>query len=265
MDKEERVWKLYKYTCKHNGLIYFGITCKTLDQRWAEKYRGNPKLHNTIQKYGKEGFIREIVLDGLTLEEASQAEIDYIAKYNATDKNIGFNIASGGTAPMYGRKHSKETKEKFSETRKGENNGFYGKHHSEETKEYLREINLGKKHTEEWKQQQSIRSKEWFKTHENPMKDNHCFVGDKNSMYGKTGGEHPTAVPIQQFTLDGVFIQEFPSTTEAAQAMGLYNGSHITECCRGKRHKCSGYIWKYKNQKVHFEDAENNHEQDSDC
>ena len=59
MDKEERVWKLYKYTCKHNGLIYFGITCKTLDQRWAEKYRGNPKLHNTIQKYGKKDLLEK--------------------------------------------------------------------------------------------------------------------------------------------------------------------------------------------------------------
>ena len=86
-------------------------------------------------------------------------------------------------------------------------------------------------------------------------------------MYGKKGGLHPTAVPIQQFTLDGDFIQEFDSTTEAAQALGLYNGAHITECCKGKRHKCAGYIWKYKYQEVHFEDVENNHEQDqdSDC
>ncbi len=202
----------------------------------------------------RKGFIREIILDGLTLQEAAQAEIDYIAKYNATDKNIGFNISLGGTAPMYGRKHSKETKEKFSETRKGQNNGFYGKCHSEETKEYLREINLDKKHTEEWKQQQSVRSKEWHKTHENPMKGNHCFAGEHNPMYGKTGGQSPFAVPVQQFSLNGEFIQEFSSTTEAAQAVGMYNGAHITECCKGKRKKCAGYIWKYKNQEIHFEE-----------
>ena len=107
-ENSERVWKLYKYTCIHNGLIYFGITSKTLDERWRDKYIGNPRLHNCIMKYGKEGFIREIILDGLTLDEAAAAEIEHIAKYNATDKNIGFNISIGGTAPMAGRHHSEE-------------------------------------------------------------------------------------------------------------------------------------------------------------
>lgn len=246
-ENNDRVWKLYKYTCIHNGLIYFGITSKTLDERWRDKYIGNPRLHNCIMKYGKEGFIREIILDHLTLDEAAAEEIEHIAKYNAIDKNVGFNISIGGTAPMAGRHHSEETKRKFSETRCGENNGFYGKKHTKETKEYFSKIFKGRKHTEEWKQGQSIRSKEWHKTHENPMKNNHQFVGEKNPMYGKKGGLHPSAKPVQQFTLDGNFIQEFTSTTEAAQAIGLYNGAHITECCKGKRHKCAGYLWKYKN------------------
>lgn len=45
--------------------------------------------------------------------------------------------------------------------------------------------------------------------------------------------------------MNGTFIRRFSSTTEAAQFIGLYNGSHITECCKGKRRKCGGYIWKY--------------------
>ena len=45
-----------------------------------------------------------------------------------------------------GRKHSEETKRKMSENRKGkctgENNPMYGKHHSKETRQRLREITL---------------------------------------------------------------------------------------------------------------------------
>ena len=145
-NEKETNWKLYKYTCIPNGLIYFGITCRTLDERWENGfgYRNNPRLYNCIKLYGKQNFLREIILDNLTFEDACQKEIEYIEKYHATDRKIGFNVSAGGTAPMYGRKHSVETKKKYSETRKGENNGFYGKHHTEETKQILREKNLGK-------------------------------------------------------------------------------------------------------------------------
>ena len=245
MDNEERVWKLYKYTCKHNGLIYFGITSKTLQQRWNAGYRENPRFQNTINKYGTDGFIKEIILDHLTKDEACAEEIKHIAEFKATDKNIGFNISPGGTAPMYGRKHSEETRKKFSETRRGENNSFYGKKHSKETREHLSEMFKGRKHTEEWKREQSKRSKLWHQTHENPMKSNHRFSGEKNPMYGRTGSKSPVSVRVYQYDLNDNFIKKFDSLTEAAKEVGLYNGSHISEVCRGKRKNCAGYIWKY--------------------
>ena len=56
---------------------------------------------------------------------------------------------------MYGKHHSEETKEKIREklirNMVGEKNPFFGKQHSEETKAYLREINLGKKMSQESK------------------------------------------------------------------------------------------------------------------
>jgi group I intron endonuclease len=55
--------------------------------------------------------------------------------------------------PMLGKHHSKETRQKISESITplvtGENNPFFGKHHSDEVKQKLRETNTGRKHTQE--------------------------------------------------------------------------------------------------------------------
>lgn len=147
---------------------------------------------------------------------------------------------------MYGKYHSEEAKRKFSENRKGEKNSFYGRHHTEETKEILRQKNIGKKHTEEWKLQQSIRSKKWHETHENPMKGNHCFAGENNPMYGKKGGLSPSARPVLQFDLENNFIQEFSSIIEASMYIHNSRANHIGDCCNGKRNQWHGYKWKYK-------------------
>lgn len=124
-------WKVYKYTDKHNGLIYIGITSRTLKERWQSGYgyKGNPRLHHAIQKYGENNFVKEILIEGLTQEEAFQKEIELIEKYHARNPKIGYNLSIGGSAPMFGRHHSEETKQLFSKTRKGKNNSFYGKHH----------------------------------------------------------------------------------------------------------------------------------------
>ena len=54
--------------------------------------------------------------------------------------------------------------------------------------------------------------------------------------------------PILQYSLDGKFIQEFPSIKAAAQAINAKNDSGIGLCCRGKYKYAMGYIWRYKNR-----------------
>lgn len=130
-ETEQRIWKLYKYTNKINGLIYIGITSRSLEERWqnGNGYRTNPHLDRAIKKYGQDAFDRQVLIFNLTFEEAAKKEIETIAEYNATNPLIGYNIALGGTAPMWGRHHTEENKRKFSEQRKGAKNHFYGKHH----------------------------------------------------------------------------------------------------------------------------------------
>lgn len=247
-ENETKEWKVYKHTCKANGLIYIGITAKSTEIRWRQGYKNNKELYKDILSYGRDGFSTEILEEHLTKTQAFVAEKFYIKTMQATNPKIGYNIRSGGTAPMYGKHHSEETKRKFSENRQGEKNNFYGRHHTEETKEILRQKNIGKKHTEEWKLQQSIRSKEWHKTHENPMKGNHCFAGENNPMYGKKGGLSPIARPVLQFDLENNFIQEFSSIIEASMYIHNSRANHISDCCNGKRNQWHGYKWKYKEE-----------------
>lgn len=53
-------------------------------------------------------------------------------------------------------------------------------------------------------------------------------------------------IPILQYSLNGDFIQEFPSTVDAAKSVNG-NATSISRNCRGKRPTAYGYIWKYKN------------------
>lgn len=49
--------------------------------------------------------------------------------------------------------------------------------------------------------------------------------------------------PVQQFTLNGSFVREYSSITEAAKSVPNCN---IGECCRKKIKTSGGYIWKFK-------------------
>lgn len=51
--------------------------------------------------------------------------------------------------------------------------------------------------------------------------------------------------PVIQYSKDGEFIAEYPSTRDAERQTGCYHTS-ICNCCKGKRKSCGGFIWKYK-------------------
>lgn len=56
---------------------------------------------------------------------------------------------------------------------------------------------------------------------------------------------------VNQYDLNGNFIQSFPSVKAAAESLGKVtstsNGatSHISDVCRGKRKTAYGYKWKF--------------------
>lgn len=57
------------------------------------------------------------------------------------------------------------------------------------------------------------------------------------------------AKAVLQFSLDGKFIREFPSTMEIVRVYG-FRQSHINECCLEKAKSSYGYVWKYKEERT---------------
>ena len=72
-----------------------------------------------------------------------------------------------------------------------------------------------------------------------------------NSKYNNTYGTRIERIskklskPVLQYTLDGVFVREWPSTMQAEREGG-FNQAHIWMCCKGEQKTHKNFIWKYK-------------------
>lgn len=198
---------IYKTTNLVNNKIYIGK-----DKKNNPKYLGSGiLLNNSIKKYGRENFKKEIIQECFSLDELNEQETYWILKLESFKREIGYNISYGGEggdtisnnpkkyeigkrhseqlkgkpSGMKGKNHSEETKQKLRKTSSGENNGMFNKHHTEETKEILRIKHTGKHLSEETKQKisESNIGKEgpWKgkknEKHSEWMKNNNPFKG----------------------------------------------------------------------------------------
>lgn len=137
---------IYKTKNKITGRIYIGQ-----DKNNNPEYLGSGKiLKQSIEKYGKENFEKEILEECSSKEHLDLAEIYWISYYNSTDRNIGYNIAVGGSGGDTISNHpDKEViSQKISKSNKGKlpwNAGTKGKMKwTEERKKKVSEYNKGK-------------------------------------------------------------------------------------------------------------------------
>ena len=131
-------YSVYKHTSP-NGKVYIGITSRKPEYRWnhGNGYYQNKHFKSAIDIYGWDNFTHEIIVDGLTKEEACEIEKELIRKYKSNDKKYGYNNSIGGEKPAAGHIPSDETKRKQSIAHKGYVT-------SEETKEKISKAKKGK-------------------------------------------------------------------------------------------------------------------------
>ncbi len=94
---------IYKITNLLNDKVYIGQSVD-IKRRWSnhinyaenkDSKEYNTPIHNAIRKYGKDNFKFEII-EECSLEELDQKEQYWIKFYNATNRNLGYNLTKGG-------------------------------------------------------------------------------------------------------------------------------------------------------------------------
>ncbi len=213
--KKDRI--VYLITNLINGKIYVGQ-----DSYNRPNYFGSGiKIKNSIKKHGIHNFKKDILFQCETAEELDETETYWIAKLEATNKEIGYNIQKKSRQWIGTHKEESKLKMKIARTLYHKNNP--GKHHSKETIEKIKKSNLGIKHN--------------------------CpnMLGRKHSNETILKLSNINKIPICQYTLDNIFIREWDSVDTAGKELNL-DGASIGKCCRGKYKQSSGFIWKYKQE-----------------
>ena len=200
--KENR-YCIYSHVNKINGKIYIGQTGQNVNQRWrnGKGYMNNIYFYKAIEKYGWDNFEHNILIDGLTKQEADTKEIELISYYDSCNPQRGYNLTIGGSGTngyhmsdeqkkniserQIGRQLSEKWKKNISESLKGDKSCWYGKTFSEDHRKNLSNSHqgqksamgmLGKKHSNETKEMMSETRKGHFTSDETKKK-----IGEANS------------------------------------------------------------------------------------
>lgn len=249
----KNAYSVYKHTSPTNK-VYIGITNQNPpSKRWknGEGYYHNSYFENAIKKYGWDNFRHDIICTGLSGEEAAAKEIELINKYKSNQKKYGYNLSNGGGGRI-GIPHTEETKKKMSEAALGKvkseehrkNLSLANKIRFQDPEQRARLVALrkGYKYSKEERQKLGESHKGFHFTEDSKRKMSESAKKSWTYERRKSAGK-----AVDQFDLDGNYIQTFISTREAQRALGA-NSSHISSCCRGKRKTAYKFIWRYSNE-----------------
>lgn len=233
---------VYKHTNTANGKVYIGITStdiETLSGINGKNYANNTLFNKAIKKYGWQAFAHDVLLDNLSLKEATDAERMFIQMYNSTNPAYGYNLSSGGEGGNTGCSISDEERTNRSNRVRGKNNPQFGKFgaehpafgckHSEESKNAVSEALLGRMY-----------SNETLKRMRDAARSRGAWVGNKNPMSGKKYGDAPQSRAVVCVETGELF----DSVKRAAVSLGVAP-TNITNVCNGRQRTSCGFHWRY--------------------
>ena len=249
--KDINCYSVYMHKNKINNKVYIGITTKeNPSDRWGTngtRYNHNNHLKNAIKKYGWDNFEHIILFKHLTKTEAEEKEIELIAKYNATDKNFGYNIQNGGNS---NGKMTDEIKRKI-----GLANSRSIYQYDRNTGEFINEYcSAAEAERTLGIDKESISSvcRKRIKSiggYIFRFKSDKLIYGEKLSDEEFIISKNTHFRPVIQYSKSGDFIKEYPSIRDAELAFNKKQGSTlIWHCCNGKKPSALGYIWAYKGE-----------------
>lgn len=275
---------IYKITNKTNGKIYIGKTTYSIAYRWAqhisaatsgkEKNDYNFLLHKAIRKYGTNNFVIEIIEEIEDESKLSSREMYWISHYNSCileeDCN-GYNMTYGGEGS------SKINRQKIFDlwiqgygsleiAKQTGHHAFSIRKILDTFENYSKEIDFARntgntvfQYNENGELINSYPSISYAarQVGVDPSAINKCCHGKQQSAAGffwSLNAEQkfePKKLKtwhtyrVGQYTLEGNFICEYGSLSEAIRAMGKKQPKCIKECCEGKRKEMYGFVWKY--------------------
>ena len=68
--------------------------------------------------------------------------------------------------------------------------------------------------------------------------------GTRNQKIAEKNSNGKSSKPVTQYSLNGHFIRQYPSTMEVQRTFG-YNHNYISSACIGKYNQAYGYRWSY--------------------
>lgn len=210
---------IYKITNKINGKIYIGETTSSLEQRWKDHCRDGKNsdhnksvLHDAIHKYGADNFSIEQI-DEVPDEQRFEKETEYIIKYQSLVSQYGYNIVLYGSG--YGIYNANDFIELWEQ-------GYT-------QQEIIDIIGCSQGTVKKFLSSYGVTSFDF---------------SSRGSI--KSARKRRLNKPIEQYNLDGQFIQEWESASDCARNNIDFTQSGISQACRGKINSYKGYLWKMK-------------------
>jgi group I intron endonuclease len=230
---------IYKITSP-SGKIYIGQTTNFTKRKNYYKNGAKPyqvRIHNSLQKYGYDAHTIEFIEQCL-VENLNERERYWQDFYDVIGEN-GLNCRLTETKDKSGF-ISDESKSKMSVARQN-------RILTDKEKYRLKSLFLGRKHTEETrlKMSESAKGRKFTAEHIAKLPQNQKGKFRPKASEAtkiKQSLNSAKSKVVYQYTMNGMFIDEYRNVAEAQRCLGIKN---ISSAALGKIPSSGGFKWRY--------------------